>query len=461
MAQDNRPRPAFVEEAEEALERIRRELEESRQRRKQASEAFDAFLRSFGPRNGREPRPVDPRSWDVRPSEPPVATRPIPEPPIVVREPVNRAEPPLEPLRSWEAEAPPRPDAPPVIGPPVPAAGWQSTAAGHSPSIVLPKTDSSPPDTVPPPLIPAAPVSSATPAIDPPAATAQPPEAESTLEALLAIDRSTWPFSPPRSPGAASQPVFDAPSSPISTPPIIPAAPSTTAATGAEAEAAAVTSRPAEPEIPEPTTPLRLNQEIGAPDSLSPEPREIGQARQIAESSRIAEPAQIVEPPRMDSRARIAAIVASLRQSLQRGKLRREHAAAAVGAVVVLAALLLWLMRSSPDETASSGQRGGPTAAAPAPAPSAQPAAPQAAPPPGLQLELRTLRLVWMRVIVDGERAIEREIPAGQTIPINGQKTVVIRAGDAGAVRVAINGEDQGLLGTDGFPATRTFTRPQ
>jgi hypothetical protein len=33
----------------------------------------------------------------------------------------------------------------------------------------------------------------------------------------------------------------------------------------------------------------------------------------------------------------------------------------------------------------------------------------------------------------------------------------VIRAGDAGAVRVSIAGEDQGVLGADGVVATRTF----
>jgi hypothetical protein len=42
-------------------------------------------------------------------------------------------------------------------------------------------------------------------------------------------------------------------------------------------------------------------------------------------------------------------------------------------------------------------------------------------------------------------------------MPLNATAQVVIRAGDAGAVRVAIGGKDQGPLGPAGQPATRTF----
>ena len=72
MSEDNHPRQPFEEQAAEAeLEGIRRELDETRQRRKQASEAFDAFLRSFGPRTGREPQPIGQRL----PEPPPAPAR--------------------------------------------------------------------------------------------------------------------------------------------------------------------------------------------------------------------------------------------------------------------------------------------------------------------------------------------------------------------------------------------------
>jgi len=90
-----------------------------------------------------------------------------------------------------------------------------------------------------------------------------------------------------------------------------------------------------------------------------------------------------------------------------------------------------------------------PPAAVSAPAVDTQQAAPPAA-------ELTTLRPVWMRVVVDGQRILERELPAGARVPLAGE-SIVVRAGDAGAVRLLRHGRDQGLLGADGAVVTRTF----
>jgi hypothetical protein len=43
-------------------------------------------------------------------------------------------------------------------------------------------------------------------------------------------------------------------------------------------------------------------------------------------------------------------------------------------------------------------------------------------------------------------------------VPLKAAKTIVIRTGDAGAVRLSIAGQDQGILGRDGEVVTRTFT---
>jgi hypothetical protein len=75
----------------------------------------------------------------------------------------------------------------------------------------------------------------------------------------------------------------------------------------------------------------------------------------------------------------------------------------------------------------------------------------------GVRVELVTLRRVWVRILVDGKPAIERELPADQRIPLRAEQTIAIRTGDAGAVRVALDGQDQGLLGRDGEVTTRTF----
>jgi cytoskeleton protein RodZ len=63
-------------------------------------------------------------------------------------------------------------------------------------------------------------------------------------------------------------------------------------------------------------------------------------------------------------------------------------------------------------------------------------------------------------VLVDGERVLEREVPADTRVPLAAQKTILIRTGDAGAVRLSILGEDQGFLGREGEVLTRSFTVP-
>jgi hypothetical protein len=99
-------------------------------------------------------------------------------------------------------------------------------------------------------------------------------------------------------------------------------------------------------------------------------------------------------------------------------------------------------------------------AAAAAAAPPEAPPQPAAVPEPPPAAEVTTIRTVWLRVLVDGERVIERELAAGTRVPLSPQKTITIRTGDAGAVRLTIAGQDQGFLGREGTVVTRTFTVP-
>ena len=62
--------------------------------------------------------------------------------------------------------------------------------------------------------------------------------------------------------------------------------------------------------------------------------------------------------------------------------------------------------------------------------------------------------------LVDGVREVERELNAGDRIPLRAGRTSVIRAGNAGAVRLTIDGEDRGLLGPEGEVVTRTLQIP-
>jgi hypothetical protein len=132
----------------------------------------------------------------------------------------------------------------------------------------------------------------------------------------------------------------------------------------------------------------------------------------------------------------------------------------ALGLVVI--GLLLWRPWQSPaSENAAT------TPATPAPAVATPPAGPSApvagatpAPVPArpLNVELVTVRSVWARVTVDDRRELQREIPEGQRLTFGADRAVTIRVGDAGAVRVIVDGKDIGAIGRDGFPATRTFT---
>lgn len=75
-----------------------------------------------------------------------------------------------------------------------------------------------------------------------------------------------------------------------------------------------------------------------------------------------------------------------------------------------------------------------------------------------LELEITTTRGVWVRVLSDGERVLERELPADARVPVTAGQTIVIRTGDAGAVLVSVNGAEPEPLGREGQVMTRTFT---
>jgi Domain of unknown function (DUF4115) len=60
-----------------------------------------------------------------------------------------------------------------------------------------------------------------------------------------------------------------------------------------------------------------------------------------------------------------------------------------------------------------------------------------------------------MRVTVDGQKLHEREFPKDQTIPVAADRTILIRAGDGGAVQLTQDGKALGPLGRDGQIATK------
>jgi hypothetical protein len=150
-------------------------------------------------------------------------------------------------------------------------------------------------------------------------------------------------------------------------------------------------------------------------------------------------------------------------------RLRAAHVGVGLATLAVVAvAVLLW--RSSPPGSVGPTTPTNPSVApATTPQPSAQepaavavptPTPTPAKPPRALNIEFITIRPVWARIMIDGRRAMEREFPADQRIPLGADRTIVIRAGDAGAIRLIVDGKDLGPLGKDGQIYSRAFTAP-
>ena len=133
-------------------------------------------------------------------------------------------------------------------------------------------------------------------------------------------------------------------------------------------------------------------------------------------------------------------------------------AAAAIGAIALVGVLTARSWRGRAPDTGVVRPAGVPQASAQAgtapgvTTPSSSPAA--------LMGELSAVRRVWVRVTADGRRTVERELAAGERVPLRAERSIVVRAGDAGAVRLTINGRDEGPVGKDGLIGTRTLMAP-
>jgi hypothetical protein len=133
------------------------------------------------------------------------------------------------------------------------------------------------------------------------------------------------------------------------------------------------------------------------------------------------------------------------------------------GMVAILTALVLTRAWRTSEDPAVSTQPSLATPASEPALPAAAPGSPTAAVAGAggvLQAELVALRGVWVRATADGVRVVERELRPDERIPLRAARALVIRAGDAGAVRMSVNGQDRGVLGADGIVVTRTFNAP-
>jgi hypothetical protein len=83
-----------------------------------------------------------------------------------------------------------------------------------------------------------------------------------------------------------------------------------------------------------------------------------------------------------------------------------------------------------------------------------------AAPTSGVTLSMQVRRPVWIRTTIDGRADSGRVFNVGETRTIRASRDVVLRAGDAGAVLVALSGGKPEPLGVDGQVANRRFGAP-
>lgn len=230
----------------------------------------------------------------------------------------------------------------------------------------------------------------------------------------------------------------------------------------------AVESAAAQQQRAEPRTPPQI--EARVPQPVEPVfPSESAPARERQETDEVERHAA----PRSAAARHLPVPVARASSSASHASkpatrpslLSAPHARLAIAAAgVLLLVLAIAWMRSGTSAPSQTAQRSTPS---PAPAAASKPVAPSPpAPTPApaptrpLNVQLVTVRAVWARVTVDDKKVMEREIPAGQTIPLGADRTIAVRAGDAGAVRVIVDGKDLGPLGRDGFPATKTFAAP-
>jgi hypothetical protein len=160
-----------------------------------------------------------------------------------------------------------------------------------------------------------------------------------------------------------------------------------------------------------------------------------------------------------------AAMAAKLSAWFAKQSTQRSRVIAGAGVLVVVigaGALLTRPWQNGPTDPSGSESPSAPASIPRLSQPAVPPTQPAATPadPGPRRSEIVALERVWVRVVVDGNREVERELAAGERVPLRAGSVSVIRAGNAGAVRVTINGEDRGTLGPEGEPITRTLRAP-
>ncbi len=131
-----------------------------------------------------------------------------------------------------------------------------------------------------------------------------------------------------------------------------------------------------------------------------------------------------------------------------------------IASVALIAAMWWWIRRPAPVAQGAPVSTMKSTPSPPTPnrgAPAGSPARSAAASARALRLIVEARRPVWVRKTIDGRADDGRMVGAGERTEIVAAREVSIRAGDAGAVFVSVNGAAAEPLGPDGAVVTRSF----
>jgi hypothetical protein len=138
----------------------------------------------------------------------------------------------------------------------------------------------------------------------------------------------------------------------------------------------------------------------------------------------------------------------------------RSLAILAIIAVIALALFATrWGKGTPPPTTVSNVSDKAALARNAASPPAAPPSAPASAAARGVTIELRVIRPVWMRVVVDGRKDVEGTVQPGEPLHFAGDHSIVVRVGNGGDI-VVKTGDREESFGAAAQPLTRTFSKP-
>lgn len=145
---------------------------------------------------------------------------------------------------------------------------------------------------------------------------------------------------------------------------------------------------------------------------------------------------------------------------------RRYHISLrSLGILAILAVIALglfatrWRAQSPPKAAKAANDTAALTRNVAVPPPAAAPSAPTTPAARAVAIELRVIRPVWMRVVVDGRKDVEGTVQAGEPLRFTGDHSIVVRVGNGGDVLVK-TGDREEPFGDAAQPRTRTFSKP-